>query len=151
MLGVSPTPTSPLGSYSRTPRWFHRTSIASQCPVLPLHPRLSDLGNLDIIKLIVKSLSHSFSLDKLLSCSLFQSWTNSHSILYHHTFVMVIYMCFEVVLLQVSFFMLFSTFSRSCTCTPILYSYLLYSSVPLTYFCGHLLDINKIILSYYGA
>jgi hypothetical protein len=24
---------------------------------------------------------------------------------------------------------------------------LLYSAVPLTYFCGHLLDINKIILS----
>jgi hypothetical protein len=87
------------------------------------------------------------ALDRLLSCPLFQTWTNSLSILYHHSFVTVIYMYFEAVLLQVSLFMLFLTFSRSCACTLTLYSYL-YSSVPLTYFCGHLLDINKIILSY---
>jgi hypothetical protein len=138
----------PPGSYSRTPRWFQRTPTASQCPVRPPRPRPSDPGDLDIISLIVRSLSHSLSLDRLLSCPLFQSWTNSLSILYHRTFVTVIYMYFEAVLLQVSFFMLFSAFSRRCACTPTLYSYLLYSSVPLTYFCGHLLDINKIILSY---
>jgi hypothetical protein len=32
---------------------------------------------------------------------------------------------FEAVLLQVSFFMLFLALSRSCTCTPTLYSYLM--------------------------
>jgi hypothetical protein len=42
--------------------------------------------------------------------------------------------------------MLFSALSTSGACTPTLYSYLVSSSIPLTYFCGHLLDINKIIL-----
>jgi hypothetical protein len=47
-----------------------------------------------------------------------------------------------------SFFMKFSALSRSCVCTPTLYSYMLSSSVPLTHFCGYSVDINKIILSY---
>ena len=41
-------------------------------------------------------------------------------------------------------------FSRSCVCTPTLYSYWMYPLVSLTYFCGHLLDINKIILSFHN-
>ena len=124
------------------------TPTTSQCPIRPPRPWPSNSTDIDIISLIIRSPSHFLSLDRLLSCPLFQSWTNSLSILYHRSFVMVIYMYFEAILLQVSLFMLFSTFSRRCTCTPTLYSYLLYSLVPLTYFCGHLLDINKIILSY---
>ena len=43
---------------------------------------------------------------------------------------------------------MFSTFSRGFFHTPTLYSYWMYPLVPLTYFCGHSLDINKIILFY---
>jgi hypothetical protein len=31
-----------------------------------------------------------------------------------------------------------------------MYTHWMYPLVPLTYFCGHLLDFNKIILSYSG-
>ena len=48
----------------------------------------------------------------------------------------------------VSFFILLSAFSRSYFCAPTLYSHWMHPLVPLTYFCGHSLDINKIILSY---
>jgi hypothetical protein len=75
----------------------------SQCPVRRPYPRPSDPRDLDIISLILKSSSTSFSHDRLLSCPLFQSWKNSLGILYQCTFVTVIYICFEVVLLHISF------------------------------------------------
>jgi len=62
----------------------------------------------------------SLSLDRLMSCPLFQSWTYLY-ILDYCTFGMVIYMYSVAVVLQVSFFMLFFlAFSRSCACTSTL-------------------------------
>jgi hypothetical protein len=83
--------------------------------------------------------SDFFSLDKYMDTTT----------LYHCTYDTTIY-TFSLVAIRrrVSFFMIFSALSRRCFCTPALYPHLLYSSVPLTYFCGHSLDINKIILSY---
>ena len=55
----APTPTSPLGLYSRTYRWFKRTLTTSYCAVRPPRPQPWDPGDLDIIGFIFKALSLS--------------------------------------------------------------------------------------------
>jgi hypothetical protein len=89
----------------------------------------------------------SFTYRLVLSCP---TPTMDTPTLYHRTYDTVIYTFFPLAVIRprVSFFLLFSTLSRRCFCTPTLHPHLTYFSIPLTYFCGHLLDINKIILSY---
>jgi hypothetical protein len=56
-----------------------------------------------------------------------------------------VFSCFSVDFI-LSF--LYLAFYKSHFGAPCFVMTSLYSTVPLTYFCGHLLDINKIILSY---
>ena len=66
----------------------------------------------------------------------------SHMYFVYYTYVLMLYLCCFFC------FILFLALFRSFTSTPTLHSCWLYSSFPLPYFCGNLLDISNIILSY---